>query len=588
MNQKKNKKIIIIAIVIILILIIFSGLAYAYMATDFLKSDKQLFFKYISQAIDSENGFIENELNQYYNKQKNSPYTNSGSLSVDISGPEEFLDKVEYTNNMDITFSGQVDNLNSKILQDISINYSDDVNLPFSFKKVGDIIGVMQTKYVGKKYITVNTAQLEDLDTNFDTTTMETTMQGVGKLGEISNVEISEEEMKHIKDTYLEILNQNLQNNSFSGINENGKKGYKLNLSSEELKNISIKLLEALKNDQVTLDKINEYVKIQRNSNKITSDNIDDIIKEISQITEEFNIGITVYQESGETSKILIENEEINISIEKIKEENELQYNIVIEQIKDGKKESTIYFNAKYNELQTMQNINENYELGIEFTADANTSSDVSYESDTYSYKYNLKNDISFQETSSIDDFSQEDNFNLNSLTEERRLSFMNALTQRLIDVNKKQMEQLGLSENENPLINMIPTLYIYNILGDSVTDETISEIEEAEISAFNSKFELYQGTNIGGGTVKGLLTTITTNNKLDEDEDEISESIEETNNKEENLIKEINFNGEEYQVNKQTIALLKGEILTEDYFRVEFEKDEDTGRIYRVVINKK
>ena len=53
-------------------------------------------------------------------------------------------------------------------------------------------------------------------------------------------------------------------------------------------------------------------------------------------------------------------------------------------------------------------------------------------------------------------------------------------------------------------------------------------------------------------------------------------------------LIKEINYNGEEMEVNKQTIAVLKGEISTEDAFRVEFEKDENSGRIYRVVISKK
>ena len=41
-------------------------------------------------------------------------------------------------------------------------------------------------------------------------------------------------------------------------------------------------------------------------------------------------------------------------------------------------------------------------------------------------------------------------------------------------------------------------------------------------------------------------------------------------------------------EVNKQTIAVLKGEISTEDAFRVEFEKDENSGRIYRVVISKK
>lgn len=558
MNQKKNKKVIVIAIIVVILLIISSGFAYAYLATDFLKSDKQLFIKYISQALDSDNGIIENELTQYIEKKKNTPYANNGTFSVNIEGPEE--EKVKHTNNMNVTFSGNVDAINSKIAQDISINYSNDVTLPFSFKKVNDTIGLKQTKYVSKKYITINTNKLEDLNTNSSMNSIKDTTKKLEELEEVVNIEFSKEEMENIKDAYLEVLNQNLVDNNFSNVNENGMKGYKLSLNSQEFKNISIELL---------------------NSGKIRFTSIDNIIKEIESITEDFNVVITVYQENGMICKLQTESEEINISIKKTKRENELQYNISVDTIKEGQKESTIYFNVKYNGLSTMQNVEENYELGIEFDLRNNATSE------TYSYQYNLENNIVFQETSDIEEFSEEDTINLNSLEAEQRNNIINAIEQRLVAVNKKQMEELGLSENQNPIINMIPTLYIYRTLSNGTMDETISEIEEAEIATFNSKFELYQGTNIGGGTIKGLLTVIANNNELNNDEDETNEDTYETTQKE-NLIKEINFNGEEYQVNKQTIALIKEEISTEDYFRVEFEKDENTGRVYRAVINKK
>ena len=54
------------------------------------------------------------------------------------------------------------------------------------------------------------------------------------------------------------------------------------------------------------------------------------------------------------------------------------------------------------------------------------------------------------------------------------------------------------------------------------------------------------------------------------------------------NEIKEINYNGEEYEASEQNITLIKGEIDTEKSYRVEFEKDQDTGLIYRAVINEK
>lgn len=99
------------------------------------------------------------------------------------------------------------------------------------------------------------------------------------------------------------------------------------------------------------------------------------------------------------------------------------------------------------------------------------------------------------------------------------------------------------------------------------------NEISEEEVATFNEKFEMYESTNLQGVTVKGLLSTIQLNNESQED-----------NRK----IKEIHFDGEEYDVTDQNITLLKSSVETETAYRVEFERDENTGIIYRVVINKK
>ena len=569
MKQKKNK--LLIAIIIVLLLVIILCLAYIYLATDFLKSNKQLFFKYATQIAEQEDGFIENELKQYLEKQKTTPYTNSGKFNATINVPDEISEQIKNTNNMDITFSGQTDKNSSKMAQDISINYSSNINFPFSFKKIQDIIGI-QTNKVGSKYITVDMNQSEDINKD----DIGNATQNIEKIKEFSNIEVSET-ITHIKDTYVEVLNQNLQDDKFSKVQENEKNGYKLTLNGDELKNILVKILETLKNDQVTINKLNEYAKIQGGSSQITANDIDDLIEKVNKENLENNIEIIVYQEHGKTSKILVKTQEINIIVEKMKTESQLQYNVSMEKINENEP-SKIYFNVKYDGLQSMQNINEDYELGIDFSID----------SKSYSYKYNFSNNIDFKETSNIEEFTSDNSLNLNSLEEEQRNNFMNSLSQRLSEVNKKQMEELGLNENENPIMNMLPTLYLYSLSGNRISNEAIDEMNQADITSFNAKFELYQGTNLGGGTVKGLLTTISTNNGLDNDEDDGSENETEVENNEERKIKEINFNGEEYEVNKQTIAALKEEILTEDYFKVEFERDTDTGRIYRVVINKK
>ncbi len=101
------------------------------------------------------------------------------------------------------------------------------------------------------------------------------------------------------------------------------------------------------------------------------------------------------------------------------------------------------------------------------------------------------------------------------------------------------------------------------------------SSIAEEEVNSFNTKFENYESTNLKGTTVKGLLSTIQQNNLVNEEN-------------EDRQIKEIHFDGEEYETTDQNIVFIKEAIETEESYRVEFERDENTGLIYRAVINKK
>lgn len=574
MNQHKSKKVIIILIIILILLIGCSGLAYAYFATDFFKTDKQLFLKYATQVIDTEEGFLDSNLIQYFNKKDNTPYSNIGNFNVNIEGPDE--EKIRYTNNMDITFSGKVDNPNSNLVQDISINYSNDIKLPFSLKKIGNTVGILQSNYVSKKYIISNINKLEDLNISGSLISIQSATENVNKIGKISSAQISEEDIEHIKNDYLGFLIENLSDSAFGKVNENGKKGYKLNLNTNQLKDIAIKLLEKLKNDNNTLDKLNEYFEINKNSNKITPTSIENIITKLNNVSDNEEFVINIYPEDGRVSKIQFENKDINIGIEKIKSQDELQYKISMEILKEQQKEEAIFISVNYSGLSSLQNVKEDYKIGLDFEVD--NIDEISQ----YSYNYNLENEVTFQETLKIEDFEKDNSFNLNDLNEEQKNNILTSIFQRLVAVNKKQMEKLGLTENENPLINIIPNFGMNKISNNNLEDETMREIEEAEIATFNAKLELYQGTNISGATVKGLLTVIANINELNEDEENYEEE------KREDLIKEINLNGKEYQVNKQTLALMKEEIAIEDYFKVEFEKYEDTGKIYRVVINKK
>ncbi len=84
----KNKKILLIVlIVIILLLIVSGGIVFAYFTTDFLKTNEQLFYKYISQI--SLEDFKSEKLDNYLEKVQNSKYENSGKITAEVTMPEE-------------------------------------------------------------------------------------------------------------------------------------------------------------------------------------------------------------------------------------------------------------------------------------------------------------------------------------------------------------------------------------------------------------------------------------------------------------------------------------------------------------------
>ena len=307
MRHKKNK-ILLVVIILVIVLILLIGVSIAYFATDIFKGNKQLFFKYASQLVDEKEGLINSQLVDYFEKQKSTPYTTNGSIAVNINPIEEGY---EIINDMNLTFSGQVDIANSKSEQNISLNYSDDVNFPLIYRQIGSTIGI-QTDYVGSKFI--STDGLGEMLSASSSTDLE-------EIQNFENISFSEEELEHIKDTYLGVLNEQLKNEYFSKVEDSNGQGYKLTLSTQDYRNILIALLQTLKNDQLTLAKLDEC------GVNITASNIDRLIQsaeqEQNQNEEEVETEITIYQENKKFVGLVIKiNNENIIQIKKNSKEN--------------------------------------------------------------------------------------------------------------------------------------------------------------------------------------------------------------------------------------------------------------------------
>lgn len=552
--QKKNKKILIILIILCIILILGITFSILYFATDLFKSNQELFLKYASKAFEnSEDSFIGTDINEYFNKKEQTPYQNQGTITPNIStqnGQEQF----ENVNNFDISYTGGIDNLNSRLKEDISLNYSNDSKMEFSYKQVGEQIG-LQTDYVNSKYVVSTAEEIPNLDADLGNV-----IEVLSKIQELKNIDLSWEEIARIRDTYFNVLSSNLTEDNFVKVSSSDVTGYQLNITGDELKNITLKLLETLQNDTETLDKINEYLKVQSSSNSITVNDIAKLIEDINNNQDILNktVKITVYVNGGNLNRLEININENILDITKNKVDTNVGYNISFKGTGDNP--VNILLNLNFTNITSNEGITEDYEFQI-------GNNDI-----TYNYK--LNNNINFQSASNIEDFSDDNAMILSNYDSAEVTSFISQVRQRIIDVNKELMERIGLLENENPLFMSLPDLskfFNINIAGTKLSEE--------EINAFNQKFELYQSTKLAGVTVKGLLTTIDQNNEQQENGETGNSQL---------MITEINFNGEEYDVNEQTVTMLKEEVKTDVDYRVEFEKDSNTGLIYRAVINEK
>ena len=546
--MKKNKKIIIALIIILTIVILGIIGCLIYFTTDIFKGNKELFFKYITQTSDLEKGFIEKNVKEYYSKKENNSYTNEGNFKVTAQNPD--VTNLDTINNFSISFTGKNDNSNSKSEQNISINYSDSVTFPINYKKIGNQIG-LQTDYVGAKYINIETDKIDKLSEIEKAKNIQDIGKIVSIIEQTKNISIAQGNLT----TYFNII-QNLGEEKFSKLSDANGTGYQLLLNGEDLKNLLVQILETLKSDENTLDIINQYIKQIRNSANITQSSINELIENIqnsNEISNE-NFSVTVYKKSGRTSKIVISLNEIKIDIHKNTNNENAQYEILIDSNYNNEN-LKITGKINYEGLQN-QNVKETYESGLESGAKI--------------YNYKLENNIAFGEGISIEDFTTDNSMVLTNYENEAVNNFLVAVEERIIEVNKQQMQELGVEEDQNPLLRLIPDLGSYTNLINSFNKP---EVSKEDVATFNNKFEVYQSTNLQGVTVKGLLSTIQLNN---EQQDETRQ------------IKEINFNGEEYEVNGQNIAAIKEEVVAENYYRVEFERDQETGLIYRAVINPK
>lgn len=525
----RKKRITIITIAIVLVIAIIIGiLAFLYIKTDAFKSNETLFAKYLVQNFDiievwenSKNTDIENLLD-------------TNKYTSQIEG------KIEYTEN-----KGTSNEKQSSSVNNVGIKITSNIDKSNNYNYSDISIGTENEKLVGLEYLNEDDKygiRLKDIQQfvsiKKDDETQESELKNIEKLTENIDVQsiikFSDEEKQTLKNTYLEIIKNNVskekyhkQSNSLITVNNKDMQtnAYYIEFTLEECNNLYIKILEQISKDEIILSKVDlieEQIKeidedYDGNLRKNFVDNINDKIKEI----EDKNIGndkvkITVYEKNMKTVRTSIEKNNdkttidlydgssIKIDTVKIDETTDEQYikieskndgtnlNVLVEyaKIQDNNIKNTVQFN--YEQTFLNNELNKNIELGI-----SNEKNEAIIKiSDDTNFVQEFENEITLEK----------DNVDLDELDEEQSNAINGILTENV----QSQLSNLLAVVNLNDYVSMLQNLGLMN--KTSIELPSDGEVTETERKRFNSQFEFFVSEGLTSDNIKELIDTAENN----------------------------------------------------------------------------
>lgn len=448
--MKNNKVLIILTIIVVILILGIGGFTYAYMTTDILKSDKQLFSKYIGEIGKEIKNLESTNLTNYFDKLEKTPYKNEGKLSVNVNNPDlETMIDIDKINNMNITFSGKTDKRNKIAEQNIKINYSDEVSFPIDYKHTEDMYGI-KSDLIVPQYIAVKNENLQELLKKF------------GILDDSFNEElaISEKVNKNTKEQLKpeiekckQIILNNLKDENFSRVDENT---FALILNGKEVSKIYKEILEELRNsDMFTEDQIDSALEQLKELEENGEINTDEMLRitvnksgKVVIMVEDSVIIKLEKTNTGLVMKIMYEDEEeiAEIACGKVENANNVEYTITCKALLYGELESEFNISMAYSDL-TAETVRENYIVEMFLKQD----------NESIGYKYTFDTAKTFVNSVNIDSLASTNTVILNDQSEEYIGQLLQAIILKWAKVNNEQMEAVGLQQIGNPLIYATP-----------------------------------------------------------------------------------------------------------------------------------
>ncbi len=305
--MKKVTKKVISVVVVLLILLVAAGV-YAYVGTDLLKSDKQLFYKYMGKNLDT---ITDMNLAPYRKMDtKDKTYKMSGEFSSEALKEITGADK-----EIRLKLEVLSDSKNKKASGNYKILLGGKDFLGIDYINNNDRYGIKVDEITDEKYIVVENNNLKELAKRF----------GIEDVSEIpdkidtelleNDKKIDEKKLEKIKDKYTKLIDDKISDDKYTKeeVELNIKdeilktKKYSLTLTEKELYDIAYEFLNTLKDDTDTIefflsliyeDEID--VTVEDVKEKIAQ-NIEELEDSKNEIDEENSLVISVYNSKGKT-----------------------------------------------------------------------------------------------------------------------------------------------------------------------------------------------------------------------------------------------------------------------------------------------
>ena len=524
----------------------------------------------------------DDDIDNYLNKKQQTPYENEGSIEIAMQVKNNYQN-----DNVDSTvldYKGQVDNVNNKMQENFKIHYSDNVSFEGSYVRNNDQYALLPNE-VTRGYAVVKNENLKDF---------------FGKMGIQSKnipdkIEFLEQEkniddatIEYLKTKYGEIIKNNLSEENFSKIKENGKTGYTLTTTIDKLNKIAFEILNVAKADE----KVRSLVESPDSVSGSYETAISTLIEKLdTQEENEEVITITVYEpRNGVTScTITSEESELKIDVSNVKIEIEVyKKNVYSEEKTNAGKisiEKEVSNNSKkYNFNAQMKNITMQTNQEILFNMVCEVSglnTDIIEEKITMVMNSNdtdesiamgieYKNINRFKDSVEIVELNNTNSVILNDLAKDDLINAIEQMLGRTQEVNEIKIKQSeedsgsGISKIIELIQNQSMTLFNNSYNEENVNANenlTNNDMQQQNVEAANAQYKMYEGEK-SYTEVKALLTTIKVHNESDADN-------------------KIAVNG---NTNSEEIENIKNSLENEKIYKISFEYNE-MGYINNTII---